>query len=125
MVSFGRTPQIADLERLEQSVLTLYKQKTDKLLSRRRQDVFDQNDEVSPFTGKFSLYAPAVRYRKLVILFTCAERYRKLVVFFACAERYRKLVVFSACAEILRNGCRAKLIFGTLNKLCKYEYFTV
>ncbi|XP_018023323.1 PAX3- and PAX7-binding protein 1 [Hyalella azteca] len=44
--------KMVGIEDLEQRVLTLYKQRTDKLLARRRQDVTDQNDEVSPFISE-------------------------------------------------------------------------
>ena len=37
---------MSELEELEQKVLALYKQNTDKILERARQDVKDQNDEV-------------------------------------------------------------------------------
>ncbi|KAF2367754.1 GC-rich sequence DNA-binding factor domain [Trinorchestia longiramus] len=59
--------KMTGLEELEQRVLSLYKARSEKLLSRRRQDVTDQNDEVSPFLSD-SLKQCPLRTRR------CAER---------------------------------------------------
>lgn len=45
---FRQVPQIGSLE---EQVYALYRQRAQKMVQRRRQDVRDQNDEFSPFAG--------------------------------------------------------------------------
>ncbi|KAK8404735.1 hypothetical protein O3P69_007763 [Scylla paramamosain] len=47
-----KVPQIGGLE---EQVYALYRQRAQKMVQRRRQDVRDQNDEFSPFAGKGAL----------------------------------------------------------------------
>ena len=47
--------QMIDISRLEQQVYLLYRQKAQKIVERRRQDVKDQNNEFSPFAGLYQI----------------------------------------------------------------------
>ena len=47
--------KVVEISKLEQQVYLLYRQRTQKLIQRRRQDVKDQNNEFSPFAGKGAL----------------------------------------------------------------------
>ncbi|XP_042215602.1 PAX3- and PAX7-binding protein 1-like [Homarus americanus] len=44
--------KVPDISALEDQVYILYRQRAQKVVQRRRQDVRDQNDEFSPFAGK-------------------------------------------------------------------------
>ena len=43
--------QVPQIGGLEEQVYALYRQRAQKMVQRRRQDVRDQNDEFSPFAG--------------------------------------------------------------------------
>ncbi|MPC70496.1 PAX3- and PAX7-binding protein 1 [Portunus trituberculatus] len=47
--------QVPQIGGLEEQVYALYRQRAQKMVQRRRQDVRDQNDEFSPFAGKGAL----------------------------------------------------------------------
>ncbi|XP_050736972.1 PAX3- and PAX7-binding protein 1-like isoform X1 [Eriocheir sinensis] len=44
--------KVPEISSLEEQVYALYRQRAQKMVQRRRQDVKDQNDEFSPFAGK-------------------------------------------------------------------------
>ncbi|XP_069986549.1 PAX3- and PAX7-binding protein 1 [Penaeus vannamei] len=44
--------KVPEITALEEQVYVLYRQRAQKLVQRRRQDIRDQNDEFSPFAGK-------------------------------------------------------------------------